>query len=241
MTDARTDDAHAESGVGVVVVAAGSGTRLGADVPKAFVEIDGVTLLETALDGALASGVVDEIVVVAPAGWEARAQECVDLAASCPCAHRTVVVTGGAERTDSVAAGLAALSGDLDVILVHDAARCLAPPELFGRVVAAVRGGAAGAVPGLAVVDTIKIVDARGVVTGTPARADLRAVQTPQAFSAPVLRAAHAAGIQTTDDAALVEALGHEVVVVEGHPLAAKITTPEDLHRARALSAARAD
>lgn len=220
--------------MGVVVVAGGSGTRLGADRPKAFVELAGHTLLEHALDGVLAHG-ADEIVVVAPPGWEASAREVLDLVASCPCGHRVEVVTGGAERTDSVAAGLAALSDAVDVVLVHDAARCLTPAAVYERVVAAVRAGAAGAIPGLPVVDTIKVVDDRGVITSTPPRAGLRAVQTPQGFRAALLREAHATGVQATDDAALVEALGHEVVVVDGDHRALKITTPADLHQAERL------
>lgn len=228
-----THDPDAVPGVGVVVVAAGSGTRLGAGLPKAFVEVDGATLLEHALDGLLASERVGEVVVVAPAGWEDLAAELLGRAASCPCPHRTAVVTGGAERSDSVAAGLAPLSDAVDLVLVHDAARCFTPPEVFGRVVDAVRAGAAGAVPALPVVDTIKVVDDEDRVTGTPARASLRAVQTPQGFRREVLARAHAAavgaGAAATDDALLVEQLGEPVVAVAGDPRSAKITTPADL------------
>jgi 2-C-methyl-D-erythritol 4-phosphate cytidylyltransferase len=150
---------------------------------------------------------------------------------------RVDVVAGGAERTHSVAAGLALVDPDVHVVLVHDAARCLTPPAVFRRVIEAVEGGAAGAIPGLPVVDTIKIVDDRGVITGTPDRGTLRAVQTPQAFDRQTLVAAYRSGVTATDDAALVEATGREVVVVEGDPLAFKITTPEDLERAsRVLS-----
>ena len=124
-------------------------------------------------------------------------------------------------------------------MLVHDAARCLTPLAVFERVVAAVAGGAAGAVPGIPLVDTVKSVTADGVITGTPDRATLRAVQTPQGFRREVLLAAHADGVRTTDDAALVERSGHHVVVVEGDPLAFKVTTPDDLDRAeRVLDAA---
>ncbi|NHA70348.1 2-C-methyl-D-erythritol 4-phosphate cytidylyltransferase [Phycicoccus flavus] len=226
-------DAHAAPrGVGVVVVAAGSGARLGAGVPKAFVPLHGRPLLGHALDTvarvpglAAVSVVVPEgLLDVGSASWHG-----VTLPAG------AVVVAGGAERTASVAAGLAALGPDCDVVLVHDAARCLTPLAVFERVVAAVRSGDAGVVPGLAVVDTVKTVDEQGLVTGTPDRGTLRAVQTPQGFDRQVLLAAHASGVDATDDAALVERTGHRVRVVEGDPLAFKVTTPEDLERAARL------
>ena len=116
-------------------------------------------------------------------------------------------------------------------------ARWWCPVAVFDRVVGAVAAGASGAVPGLPVVDTIKAVDADGTITGTPDRAGLRAVQTPQGFDADVLRAAYASGLSATDDAALVETLGHHVRVVAGDPLAFKVTTPEDLARAERLVA----
>ena len=116
---------------------------------------------------------------------------------------------------------------------VHDAARPLASPDLYARVIAAVRAGADGAIPGLAVTDTIKVVDDDGVVVDTPDRASLVAVQTPQAFRAATLRAAHGSGGEATDDAALVEAFGGRVVVVAGEPANRKITTPADLDWAR--------
>lgn len=218
--------------MGVVVVAAGSGTRLGADRPKAFVELAGATLLEHAVQGALAP-VPDEVVVVVPERLVADARAIVEPLPGA--ASTTVVVAGGAERTDSVAAGLAALSASVELVLVHDAARCLAPVEVFERVLAALAVGAKGVVPGVPVVDTIKVVDDGGVVTDTPDRSSLRAVQTPQGFDRVVLTAAHASGSAATDDAALVEALGHPVVVVEGDPRALKITTGEDLAQAKRM------
>lgn len=221
--------------MGVVVVAAGSGTRLGADRPKAFVELAGATLLEHAVRGALAPG-PDELVVVVPEMLVADARSVVEsLRGSARSTAVVVVVAGGAERTDSVAAGLAALSSTVELVLVHDAARCLAPVEVFDRVLAALAVGAKGVVPGVAVVDTIKVVDDGGVVTGTPDRSSLRAVQTPQGFDRTVLTAAHASGSAATDDAALVEALGHSVVVVEGDARALKITTRDDLAQAERL------
>ena len=227
-----TDADAAPSSVGVVVVAAGSGSRLGADVPKAFVHLAGRPLLAHALDTIARMPGRTEVVVVAPAGltdpddplWSG-----VDLPAG------AVVVPGGAERTDSVAAGMAALPPGCEIVLVHDAARCLMPLAVFLRVVDAVRAGAAGAVPGLPVVDTIKTVDAAGVITGTPERSALRAVQTPQGFRREVQERAHASGLQSTDDAALVELCGDDVVVVDGDPLGAKVTTADDLERAQWL------
>lgn len=219
--------------MGVVVVAAGSGTRLGADRPKAFVDLAGVTLLEHALRGVLAAG-PDEIVVVVPQALVAEARGIAEplVATGSPL---LAVVPGGAERTDSVAAGLAALSASVGLVLVHDAARCLTPVTVFERVLSALSRGAEGAIPGVPVVDTIKVVDEDGRITDTPPRAALRAVQTPQGFDREVLTAAHASGVTATDDAALVEALGHTVVVVDGDERALKITTREDLTRAERL------
>lgn len=146
------------------------------------------------------------------------------------------VVAGGAERSDSVRAGLAACP-EAELVLVHDAARCLTPPALFASVVAALRAGAVAVVPGLPVADTLKRVDDAGRVLDTPDRSVLRAVQTPQGFSAEVLRRAHASGGDATDDAGLVEALGEPVIVVPGDPLALKITTRFDLAVAEHLVA----
>lgn len=219
--------------MGVVVVAAGSGSRLGADRPKAFVELAGVSLLEHALRGVVGAG-VDEVVVVVPAGLVAQAEEVTRPFGGAGGPAMTVV-TGGAERTDSVAAGLSALSDRVTVVLVHDAARCLTPAAVFERVLGALERGAPGAIPGVPVVDTIKTVDPDGLITGTPSRDALRAVQTPQGFRRDVLEQAHASGVAATDDAALVEALGHPVLVVEGDHRSLKITTPEDLAHAERL------
>lgn len=218
--------------MGVVVVAAGSGTRLGADRPKAFVELAGVTILERAVSGAL-EVTPAEIAVVVPEDLVGEASALV--AGLDSGATRCVVVPGGAERTNSVSAGLAALSPTVDRVLVHDAARCLTPATVFGRVLAALDAGATGAIPGVPVVDTIKVVGPDGRITATPRRETLRAVQTPQGFDRTVLAAAHAAGAAATDDAAMVEALGHDVLVVEGDERALKVTTPADLTRAEQL------
>ena len=240
--------------VAAVVPAAGSGVRLGAGIPKAFVELGGETMLERCVAGLLASGVVDDVVAVVP---EDRVQEAERLLAPLRVGDHVVVVTvGGAERTDSVRNGLAALTTaragapgagtdrpavpgaavattGYDVLLVHDAARCLTPAEPIRRVVAAVRSGEVAVVPVVPVVDTVKQVDADAYVVGTPDRATLRAVQTPQGFDPDTLLAAYdAAGDAATDDAGLVERLGRRVATVDGAALAFKVTTAEDRMRA---------
>lgn len=213
-----------------LVPAAGRGVRLGESTPKAFVPVGGVPMIRRAVDGLLASGVVDRVVVVVPADLVGLAQSLLPDAVS--------VIVGGAERLDSVRAGIDA-AGDADFFLVHDAARALTPPELIRRVVEQLRTGSTGVVPALPVTDTVKSVDASGLVTGTPARADLRAVQTPQGFTASVLRRAYDGvldGDPATDDAGLVERLGEPVMTIVGDPLAFKITTPLDLVLANALA-----
>lgn len=221
--------------VGVIVVAAGSGTRLGASAPKAFVKLDGRSILRHALDGVIAAAPA-QVVVVAPEGREGDARsEAVTAAAD----RRDLVsvTTGGATRQASVAAGLAALRTDIEIVLVHDAARALTPPEVFARVVEAVDAGADGAIPVLPVIDTIKRVSGDEIVAGVD-RSELAAAQTPQGFRRDVLDAAYAAAvIEFTDDAALVAEAGHAVGAVPGHPLAFKITTSADLERARHLVA----
>jgi 2-C-methyl-D-erythritol 4-phosphate cytidylyltransferase len=150
-----------------------------------------------------------------------------------------VVVAGGASRTASVRAALAAVPADLDIVLVHDAARPLAPPELVESVAAAVRSGADAVVPALPIADTVKRVDDRDVVLDTVDRAALRTVQTPQGFRRAVLAEAHAdASAEATDDAGLVERLGMTVRTVPGDERAMKITRPGDLVVAEALLAA---
>lgn len=222
--------------VAVVIVAAGSGSRFGAGIPKAFVEIDGTALLTYAVCRAAASVSVCHVVVVAPSSHLARASDCVaaGMAGVAGTGRLNPVVTsvvpGGRERGDSVIAGLGALPSEVEIVLVHDAARALAPTSLVDAVIHAVRRGHPAVVPGLPVVDTIKEVDESGIVHATPERARLRAVQTPQGFERAVLDRAHAAAAdQATDDAALVERLGLPVLVIPGDPLAHKITTPADL------------
>ncbi len=222
----------------VVLVAAGRGERLAAGAPKALVPVGGRPLLAWALDAVLASGCADRVVVVAP-------PDPVGLAAVVALAGDVVpgalVVAGGDTRQASVAAGLAKLPDDVDVVLVHDAARALAPPELFTQVAAAVRVGRPAVVPAVPVTDTVRRV--RG---GVVDRTALRAVQTPQGFARDALVEAHAAGAggaggaPVTDDAGLVERCGLAVHLVPGHPEAFKVTTPLDLALAEAVVARRA-
>jgi 2-C-methyl-D-erythritol 4-phosphate cytidylyltransferase/2-C-methyl-D-erythritol 2,4-cyclodiphosphate synthase len=217
--------------VAVIVVAAGSGSRLGAPAPKAFVGLDEHTILRHALRGVF-EGPTAQVVVVAPAGREGDALTDA-LEAAGDARDLATVVVGGATRQDSVAAGLRALWGDIDIVLVHDAARALTPPAVFSRVIAAVAAGADGVLPVLPVVDTIKRVAGSSVVEGVD-RSQLAAAQTPQGFRRDVLEAAYAAADREyTDDAALVAAAGHSVTTVAGDARSFKITTPDDLERAR--------
>ena len=197
-------------------------------MPKAFVELGGRIMLEHAVDGLLASGVIDRVVVATPAD---RVDETTALLEG-----RATVVEGGHERHESVRRALAAI-GDPEFVVVHDAARPLTPVDQIRRVVAALRDGLRAVIPVLPVADTIKAVDANGVVLGTPERAGLRAVQTPQGFEAALLRRAYgqAPAESATDDAALVENLGVPVHTVAGDAMAFKITTPLDLRLARAV------
>ena len=220
----------------VIVVAAGSGTRLQGGAPKAFVGIDDRSILHHALRGVLAA-MSAQVVVVVPRGYEGEALTDARNAAG-DRADLVTVVVGGATRQESVAAGLAALWADVEIVLVHDAARALTPPAVFDRVVHAVDAGAAAVIPTLPVVDTIKRVDESGRVVGPVDRSELAAAQTPQGFLRSVLEAALAAvDADHTDDAAAVAAAGHAVVTVEGDAAAFKITTGPDLERARALLA----
>lgn len=219
--------------VAVIVVAAGSGQRLGAGAPKAFVGLDEHTILRHALDGVFAAEAA-QVVVVAPPDrvGEALADAREAAGARSDLVH---IVAGGATRQQSVAAGLAALWADVDLVLVHDAARALTPASVFARVHDALRAGADAVVPVLPVVDTVKRVDGTRVVEALD-RSALAAAQTPQGFRRDVLDAAYrAAEEEFTDDTALVQASGHVVRTVDGDERAFKITTPADLERARTL------
>ncbi|MEJ5944169.1 2-C-methyl-D-erythritol 4-phosphate cytidylyltransferase [Pseudokineococcus basanitobsidens] len=219
-----------------VLVAAGAGTRLAAGRPKAYVPVAGTPLLELAARGVVGSGVVDQVVVVVPRGLEAETRTLLDAVPGLP---PSTVVPGGTSRQGSVAAGLAAVAPGAGVVLVHDAARALTPPGVVRRVVEAVRDqGHDAVVPAVPVHDTLR--DTGG---GVVDRSRLRAVQTPQGFSAAALRRAHAAvavGEGASDDAGLVEATGVRVHVVLGDPEAFKVTTPLDLLLAHAVVTARA-
>jgi 2-C-methyl-D-erythritol 4-phosphate cytidylyltransferase len=218
-----------------IVVAGGSGRRFGR--PKQYALLAGRPVLAWAVESCRpwSSGVV----LVVPVDGDRCDQH--DLHGA------DTVVPGGLTRADSVRRGLAAVPPDADVIVVHDAARPLASAALFRAVIDAVgEGGADGAVPGVPVGDTIKVVDEARTVTRTLDRASLVAVQTPQAFRAEILRRAHEAGAGAesppeapTDDAMMVEALGGTVRVVEGESANIKITTPADLETAAGLVAAR--
>lgn len=225
---ARATRARVAGPVWTIVVAGGSGARFGGE--KQFATLGGRRLVDRAV--AAARTVSDGVVAVVPPG---RSAEPVDGA--------DAIVTGGATRSESVRAGLAAVPGDAEVIVVHDAARPLADSKLFSATVAAVVAGADGAVPGIPIPDTIKRVSADGPgparVEGTIPRDGLVVVQTPQAFRASVLRHAHASKADGTDDAQLVESAGGIVVVVPGDPRNFKVTTPADL--AMAESAVDAD
>lgn len=218
--------------VAVLVPAAGAGVRLGPGIPKALRELAGEPLLVHAVRRLAASPSVAQIVVAAPAADVEAVQ-----ALLAPVAQ-VVVVAGGSSRQASVAAALAAADPELGIVLVHDAARALTPPDMIERVAAAVRAGMPAVIPVLPVVDTIKRVDEAGRVTGTVDRDVLRAVQTPQGFRRDVLVSAHSAGFSDqTDDAGLVEGLGFAVCVVDGDSSALKITRPLDLVVAAALLA----
>ena len=207
-----------------IVLAAGSGRRFGG-TPKQFEPLGDDRVVDRSL--AISRAAADHIVVVLAPGQESEGFALVESGAA------DVAVAGGDERADSVRAALAVIDEDAAVIVVHDAARPLASAELHQRVVAAVHAGADAAIPAVPVTDTIKRIEhdaaGRAVVTETPDRATLVAVQTPQAFRAELLRRAHATSAGATDDAALVEAIGATVVVIDGEPTNIKITGPNDL------------
>jgi len=213
--------------VAAIVAAAGSGERLGADVPKALVEVAGRPLVVHAVTRLRAAG-CDVVVVAVPVqAFDAFAAVLPD----------TTIVEGGATRQASVAAALELLPDDVDVVLVHDAARGLTPSSVAEAVIAAVRAGADAVVPVMPVADTVKEVDSAGWVRRTLDRSALRAVQTPQGFRRLILDRAHQ-GADTgdsLDDASLVEALGLTVRTVPGDPAGLKVTTRADLLTVAAL------
>jgi 2-C-methyl-D-erythritol 4-phosphate cytidylyltransferase len=220
--------------VAAVVPAAGRGERLGGELPKAFRLLGGTPLLVHAVTCLLASRYVRQVVVAAPVDWLAEARALLGPAVT--------AVAGGASRQDSVAAAVAALPSDVDIVLVHDAARPLVPVQVVDAVVEALLAGAPAVIPVLPVADTLKRVDPAGLVTGTVPRSDVRAVQTPQGFHREVLAKAHAAADPldpVTDDAGLVERLGVPVATVPGSGHSFKVTTPFDLLVAEAILGSR--
>ena len=205
--------------VAVIIPAGGSGVRLGSTLPKALVQIAGKTLVEHAVNRM--APIASQIIVAAPLGFEEEFKKLLG--------DEITVVTGGVTRTESVKAALSHIDASHDFVLVHDAARALAPTSLAMRVVDSLRAGEKAVVPGVAVSDTIKRIDKDNYVTKTPTRSKLRAIQTPQGFKRKVLIAAHKSKDEMTDDAGLVEERGVSVKVIAGEPEAFKITTPDDL------------
>ncbi len=237
MTPGSTDDLAGrpvDPVVGVVVVAAGSGERLGAGRPKALVEVAGRSLIAHAVAGLRAAG-FRSIVVVHTPGEERAFRAAVGDA-------EVALVPGGADRSASVRAGSAALPDDVEVVAVHDAARAFTPPSVLRAVVAAVSGDVLAAAPAIPVADTLKRVDGDRVI-GTVDRSGLVAVQTPQVFPAAVLHAITAAAASATDELTLVEQhlaegrLVGRIVWVAGSARGFKVTLPEDLELAEAFAA----
>jgi 2-C-methyl-D-erythritol 4-phosphate cytidylyltransferase/2-C-methyl-D-erythritol 2,4-cyclodiphosphate synthase len=208
-----------------IIAGAGMGHRLGAEIPKALIQIQGITLLERAFISL--SKVVDEIIITAPAGYEEQFKALVGQSAE--------VVTGGVLRSDSIRVALKALSPSVESVLIHDAARALASSALAAKVLDELRSGQSAVIPVLKVIDTIKEIDRDGFVRATPDRSSLVAAQTPQGFNRQALERAHSASDDATDDAALVEAIGVKVKTIEGEVSAFKITTKEDIGQALLL------
>jgi 2-C-methyl-D-erythritol 4-phosphate cytidylyltransferase len=212
--------------VWAVLAAAGKGERLGSDRPKAFARLGGRPLLAESLARLEESDWVDAIVIAAPPEWE---EPCILVAEELGAGKVSASVTGGESRSESVRLGLAEVPEDAAAVLVHDAARPLLPQEMIERVLTPLGEGWDGVVPALPLADTVKRVDGGQVVETLP-RAQLVAVQTPQAFVAPVLREALAGDVsEASDCASLVEARGGRVKVVEGDRRLLKVTDPEDL------------
>lgn len=237
----------------VIVVAAGSGERLGYGMPKAKVPLGGEAILTHALRGVAAADVARQICVAVPKGDTELRALCAAFAAELGDSGPMVtVVDGGSTRSDSVRSALAALLDGTEAVLVHDAARALTPERVFHRVADALAAGAKAVIPAIPVVDTVKtVVETHGddaavapeLVTGTAPRDALRAVQTPQGFDVATLLQAHDAALlfddaqsaAVTDDAMLVELLGVPVHAVRGASQSLKITTPLDLIIAEGL------
>jgi 2-C-methyl-D-erythritol 4-phosphate cytidylyltransferase len=224
-----------------IIVAAGSGVRLGSDAPKAFVKVGGRTMLAWSLGAVAQVDLIGELVIAVPAGFESAARAEV---AAAGLAIPVKITAGGLERQDSVRIALGLTSAVSELVIVHDAARPLATPQIFQACLdAAARAG--GAIAAIPVADTLKRVATGGVIAATVARAGLWQAQTPQAFRRDVIVAAHrravSEGIVATDDADLVERTGARVEVVEVTTANIKITTPSDLAIVEAILAARTE
>lgn len=226
--------------VAAVIPAAGRGVRLGPGAPKALRALGGVPILVHAVRAMVRARAVSQAVVVAPADDVAEVRALLG-SHGLPDDKDIRIIAGGATRQESVRLGLAALPDCVDVVLVHDAARPLVPADVVDAVAAAVRAGAPAVVPVLPLADTVKEVDpVTGAVVGTPERARLRAVQTPQGFDRATLAKAHATVTDAvTDDAGMVERLGVPVLTVAGDEEAFKVTRPLDLVLAEAVLARR--
>jgi 2-C-methyl-D-erythritol 4-phosphate cytidylyltransferase/2-C-methyl-D-erythritol 2,4-cyclodiphosphate synthase len=222
-------------GIAALIVAAGRGIRAGGDVPKQYRPLAGIPVLARTLGVFADHPAIEAIQMVIDPADDGLFRTCV------PSSHRIAPpVSGGATRQASVLAGLEALARAArppQTVLVHDAARPFVSTALIDRACGAIAGATVAAVPGLAMTDTVKVVDSGGQVTATPDRAALRTIQTPQAFDFASLLAAHrrAAGVPdlvATDDAAVMEWAGHRVVVFPGDPANGKLTHPEDFDAA---------
>ena len=223
--------------VAALVPAAGRGERLGPGAPKALREIAGTPMLVHAVKALTASPMVDFVVVAAPSE---SVEQVRSLLIGSEVGADVIVVAGGETRAESVARALINLPDDVDVVLVHDAARPLVPVEVVSCVAAAVREGHEAVIPVLPLVDTIRSVDADGSITGTVPRHELRAVQTPQGFQRAVLQRAHAeVDDSVTDDAGMVESLNIPLHAVAGHEESFKVTRPMDIVLAEAVIAKR--
>lgn len=208
--------------IAAIIAAAGSGERFGAAIPKALIQLGDKTLLEHAISQL--APVAEQIIVTAPAGYEAAMRKIVG--------KEITVIRGGSTRSESVSLALTVLDPRAEYVLVHDAARALASTALAQSVGAELLNGEVAVIPALPEVDTVKVVDEDGYVLSTPNRSTLRKVQTPQGFSVPVLKIAHQSitdSADATDDAVLVAAVGHKVLTIKGEERALKITTPSDL------------
>ena len=228
-----------ESFVHLLIAAAGSGRRMGADGNKLLLEVAGRPVLAWTLEAALACPAIRWIGIV---GQPVDAEAIAAIVAAAAPDRPVQWILGGDTRQESVSRGLAALPPEADGVLIHDGARCLVEPDLLARCAAAVQGGAA-VIAATPVTDTIKQVDGQRCITATPDRSALWAAQTPQGFPVERLRQAHATASQegwsVTDDAALFERLGWTVQVLEAPPSNIKLTTPFDLQVAAAVLAGR--